>query len=131
MKPVADRVGPRTTWTRFREKTTQEHGIHLLGWTGDYNDTDNFLGVFFGRMTPEWGFDNPETLRRAVGGSPAADGGRAEAGISRTPTRRSWTICLVSRSLTRCHRWPSRESVKGYYPSPVQDEVFSTVVVTE
>ncbi len=28
------------------------HGIHLLGWTGDYNDTDNFLGVFFGQSRP-------------------------------------------------------------------------------
>ena len=39
---------------------TPDHGIHLLGWTGDYNDTDNFVGVFFGQQSAEWGFDNPE-----------------------------------------------------------------------
>ena len=39
---------------------TDKHDIHLLGWTGDYNDPDNFVGVFFGGKSAEWGFDNPE-----------------------------------------------------------------------
>ena len=44
---------------------TDKHDIHLLGWTGDYNDPDNFVGVFFGGKSSEWGFDNP-TLFSAI-----------------------------------------------------------------
>lgn len=29
--------------------------IHLLGWTGDYNDAGNFVGTFFGRAKAEFG----------------------------------------------------------------------------
>src|SRR5690606_38047269 len=49
-------------WVEYLDRTsgTADHGIHLLGWTGDYNDTDNFVGVFFGAPSSEWGFDNPE-----------------------------------------------------------------------
>ena len=45
IKPTADQWSPD-----YLEKIqgTSKHGLHLLGWTGDYNDTDNFLGVFFG-----------------------------------------------------------------------------------
>ena len=57
IKPTADQWDPD-----YLEKIqgTDNHGIHLLGWTGDYNDTDNFLGVFFGTATAEWGFNNQQ-----------------------------------------------------------------------
>ena len=57
IKPTADQWDPD-----YLEKIqgTPDHGIHLLGWTGDYNDTDNFLGVFFGTATAEWGFTNQQ-----------------------------------------------------------------------
>ena len=34
--------------------------LHLLGWTGDYGDADNFIGVFFQTETDQFGFKNPE-----------------------------------------------------------------------
>ena len=57
-QPRSTTPGSRRTSTASR--AAPDHGIHLLGWTGDYNDTDNFVGVFFGRRVNEWGFDNPE-----------------------------------------------------------------------
>jgi peptide/nickel transport system substrate-binding protein len=32
--------------------------IHLLGWTGDYSDAYNFIGTFFDREKPQFGFKN-------------------------------------------------------------------------
>ncbi|MBO0610474.1 ABC transporter substrate-binding protein [Myceligenerans salitolerans] len=40
----------------------ENHGLHLLGWTGDYNDTYNFIGTFFGSKSLEWGFDDAEVF---------------------------------------------------------------------
>ena len=34
--------------------------LHLLGWTGDYGDPDNFIGVFFQQPTDQFGFTNEE-----------------------------------------------------------------------
>ena len=61
--PVAEAVEPGLP--RRRSRAAPSHGMHLLGWTGDYNDTDNFIGVFFGAASAEWGFDNPRAVRRA------------------------------------------------------------------
>jgi peptide/nickel transport system substrate-binding protein len=32
--------------------------LNLIGWTGDYGDPDNFVGVFFGNYSPQFGFHN-------------------------------------------------------------------------
>ena len=39
------------------------HDLHLLGWTGDYNDAGNFIGTFFGRNKPEFGFNDPNLFQ--------------------------------------------------------------------
>jgi peptide/nickel transport system substrate-binding protein len=33
-------------------------GLHFLGWTADYPHPYNFLGTWFSRPLPQWGFDN-------------------------------------------------------------------------
>ncbi|GAB3967328.1 hypothetical protein GCM10027615_16550 [Plantactinospora veratri] len=38
--------------------TGTAHDLHILGWTGDYGDGYNFIGTFFDRPKPEWGFNN-------------------------------------------------------------------------
>jgi peptide/nickel transport system substrate-binding protein len=32
--------------------------LHFLGWTGDYPDAYNFIGTWFARALPQWGFQN-------------------------------------------------------------------------
>lgn len=34
--------------------------VYLLGWTGDFGDPDDFVGVFFGSKQPAWGFTNQQ-----------------------------------------------------------------------
>ena len=39
--------------------------LNLIGWTGDFADPDNFIGVFFQSFSPQFGFRNPELVRPA------------------------------------------------------------------
>jgi peptide/nickel transport system substrate-binding protein len=109
---------------------TSKHGIHLLGWTGDYNDTDNFLGVFFGQKTPEWGFNNPKLF---------ADLDKARG----LPTLEQQTPLYeqINREVMEflpgvplANPVPSlafSDKVQGFQPSPVQDEVYNTVTLKD
>ena len=125
--PVADQWSPD-----YLDKVTgsPDHGIHLLGWTGDYNDTDNFLGVFFGQQTDEWGFDNAElfTALTEARGVPTRD--------EQTPLYEeiNKTVMDFLPGVPIAHPVPSlafAPGVEGYQPSPVQDEVWNAVTVSE
>ncbi len=106
----------------------KDHGIHLLGWTGDYNDTDNFLGVFFGRESNEWGFDNPElfqALTEARGIPVVEDQTPVYEEINKQVMEFLPGIPLASPVPSLAFA----ENVKGYEPSPVQDEEWNLVSV--
>ena len=47
-------VAARTTSPR--SNAGDAGNINLIGWTGDYGDPDNFLGVFFQGDNPQFGF---------------------------------------------------------------------------
>jgi len=125
IKPTADKWDPD-----YLEKIqgTPGHGIHLLGWTGDYNDTDNFLGVFFGAKSNEWGFDNQEIF----------DGLKEARGIP-TPEEQETLYQELNRQIMDylpgvplAHPVPSlafSPDVEGYQQSPVQDEVWNVITL--
>ena len=66
--PVAAKWSPDYLDMIQGDAGTDKHDIHLLGWTGDYNDPDNFIGVFFGGKSAEWGFDNPNLFKELSDG---------------------------------------------------------------
>ena len=108
--------------------TSEGRALHLLGWTGDYNDTDNFIGVFFGAAAKEWGFDNPElfTALATARGLPAAEAEAAYQDINRT-------VMEFLPGVPLAHPTPSlafNERVDNYPASPVQDEVYNVVTLT-
>jgi peptide/nickel transport system substrate-binding protein len=103
-----------------------DHGIHLLGWTGDYNDTDNFVGVFFGSEKPEYGYDNEKLFDKI-----------AEArGIpnlqEQTPLYQEINADIAEfvPAVPLAHPAPSlafNPRVDSYPTSPVNDEVFNEI----
>ncbi len=127
IKPTADQWSPD-----YLEKIqgTPDHGLHLLGWTGDYNDTDNFLGVFFGGESNEWGFDNAEIFDALT-----------EARGLPTPEEQEPLYEEINQMVMEylpgvplAHPVPSLAfgpDVDGYQQSPVQDEVWNAVSVGE
>ncbi|MFT3876349.1 MAG: ABC transporter substrate-binding protein [Propioniciclava sp.] len=103
--------------------------IHFLGWTGDYNDPDNFIGVFFGVKGNEWGFDNPELFSALTAARQLPTKEAQEAEYKKI----SKLISDFVPGVPLAHPAPSLafgKGVQGYEPSPVQDEVWNTVTVT-
>ena len=130
-------VGVETTpvseeWVEYLDRTTgtADHGIHLLGWTGDYNDTDNFVGVFFGQQSSEWGFDNPELfqkLNEARGVSNLEDQTALYEEINEM-------VAQFIPGVPLAHPAPTLAfdpRVQSYPASPVNDEVFTDIVLTK
>ena len=109
--------------------TEEKHDIHLLGWTGDYNDPDNFLGVFFGAKSPEWGFDNKQLF------SDLAAARELPTREEQIPVykRINEEIAKFAPGVPLAHPAPSlafAKGVQGYVASPVQDEVWNNVTVS-
>jgi peptide/nickel transport system substrate-binding protein len=110
--------------------------IHLLGWTGDYNDAYNFIGTFFAedqnnQASAEFGaFSNPEIFAAL-----------AEADVEPDPAARTERYQEANRLIMDylpgvpiSHSPPAlvvAENVQGLEPSPLTAEVFSTVSVTD
>jgi peptide/nickel transport system substrate-binding protein len=123
IKPTADQWDPD-----YLEKIqgTPDHGIHLLGWTGDYNDTDNFLGVFFGAKSSEWGFENQEIF------DALNDARTIPLPEEQEPVYQDINAQIMDYlpGVPLAHPVPSlafSPDVEGYQQSPVQDEVWNVI----
>jgi len=107
-----------------------DHGIHLLGWTGDYNDTDNFLGVFFGRPSNEWGFDNKQIfdLLTEARGLPTVE---EQLPLYQDANEQIMEFLPGIPIASPVPSLAFAENVQGYVASPVQDEPWNLVSVEE
>jgi peptide/nickel transport system substrate-binding protein len=119
-------------WGEYLDRIqgSADHGIHLLGWTGDYNDTDNFVGVFFGSESMEWGFSNPElfTALEEARGIPSLE--------EQTPLYEDINEMIAEYipGVPLAHPAPSlafSERVESYPVSPVNDEVYNLVELAD
>ncbi|MFG3494724.1 ABC transporter substrate-binding protein [Streptomyces sp. NPDC047928] len=47
--------------------------LHMLGWTGDFNDGYNFIGTWFAGYDKQWGFKEPALFSAVTGASKETD----------------------------------------------------------
>ncbi len=100
--------------------------LYLLGWTGDYGDPDNFVGVFFRTPQDAWGFSNQELFDGLTKARDIAD----VAARTKDYVDLNNKIMEFVPGVPYVHTKPSLafdKKVKGFVPSPVQNEDFSKV----
>ena len=103
-------------------------GLHLLGWTGDFGDPDNFIGVFFQQPTDQFGFENPELTKLLDDAEVETD----EAKRTALYQEANRMIMEFLPGVPYVHTEPALafdSNVKGYVPSPVSLEQFSNVEI--
>jgi peptide/nickel transport system substrate-binding protein len=124
-------------WAGGYTETTQVGGapVFLLGWTGDYNSPDNFIGTFFG--SPEgmfhtgqspWGQELADRLRAAD----AEPDEQTRIAMYEELNRSLMAEYLPAVPLS--HSPPAivtRENVDGLIPSPLTAEEFAPVSISE
>jgi peptide/nickel transport system substrate-binding protein len=108
-------------------QATGSQDLHLLGWTGDYNDAGNFIGTFFGTGKPEFGLTDP-ALFAEVGAADAVVDPAGHAAAYEQVNRDLMTKYLPAVPISSSP--PAlvvRDNITGLIPSPLTDERFFTV----
>ena len=110
--------------------------IHLLGWTGDYNDAYNFIGTFFAEAS-----NNQASAEFGAFSAPDIFAALAEADAEPDPANRTEKYQEANRLIMDylpgvpiSHSPPAlvvAENVQGLEPSPLTAEVFSTVSLSD
>lgn len=131
LKQVGITINPvAEPWNGGYKDSVQKAGkqdLHLLGWTGDYNDAGNFDGTFFGREKAEFGFNDP-ALFDELAAADATPDPAAHAAAYEQANRN-----LMAKSLPAIPISSSppaivvRSNIAGLVPSPLTDERFNTV----
>jgi peptide/nickel transport system substrate-binding protein len=102
--------------------------LNLIGWTGDYGDPDNFLGVFFGTYSDQFGFHNNQIFNILQKARTETD----QSKRTKLYEQANRIIMKYLPGVPYAHTSPAlgfKKSVKGYVPSPVSLEPFALVSV--
>lgn len=130
---VGIKVTPKPMkWTEYTSyvQSNPSHGLHLLGWTGDYNDPDNFVGVFFNGEKPEFGFKDASLFKNLEDARQMSD---QEAQTTKYKEIMK-QISEVVPAVPLAHPVPTlafNPRVTSYPASPVQDEVYNMVKLSK
>jgi peptide/nickel transport system substrate-binding protein len=106
-----------------------KHDLHLLGWTGDYNDAGNFVGTFFGREKPEFGFTDTSLFQELAAADAETDADKhkeAYQQVNRDIMAKYLPAIPISHSPPAI---VASSKVKGLITSPLTNERFDTVSV--
>jgi len=112
-------------------QTAGKQDLHLLGWTGDYNDAGNFIGTFFGREKAEFGPEDPAMYSEITAADAVVDPAGKKAAYeqaSRDLMAKYLPAVPISSSPPAIVVGPT---IQGLVPSPLTDERFNTVSKTQ
>src|SRR3712207_3739914 len=110
--------------------------LHLLGWTGDYNDAYNFIGTFFadaggGQAKEEFGgFQSPEIFQALAAGDAEPDES-ARTELYQEANRAIMEFLPAVPISHSPNALAVAENVSGLVPSPLSAEDFSTVTISD
>ena len=105
-----------------------KHDLHIIGWTGDYNDPGNFVGTFFGRAKAEFGDEALTGLFTQIAAADAEPNLDKKKALWQQVNRDIATKYVPAVPLW--HSPPSivvSKNIKGLVASPLTDERFNTV----
>jgi peptide/nickel transport system substrate-binding protein len=103
------------------------HDLHILGWTGDYNDAGAFIATFFGRSKPEFGMNDQSLLQEVAAAEATVDPAQHVAAYQQV-SRDLMTKYLPAVPLSSSPpALVTSKEVSGLVPSPLTDERFYTV----
>ena len=131
LKQIGITVNPvPEPWNGGYKDDVQKAGkqdLHLLGWTGDYNDPGNFIGTFFGRPKAEFGFDTPALFEEMSAADATVDPA-AHAAAYQQVNRDIMAKFLPAVPLSSSPAFiVVNKDVHGLIPSPLTNEEFGPV----
>ncbi|HEX4250743.1 MAG TPA: ABC transporter substrate-binding protein [Pseudonocardia sp.] len=131
LKQIGVTVNPvPEPWNGGYKDDVQKAGkqdLHLLGWTGDYNDPGNFIGTFFGRPKAEFGFDTPALFDELSAADATVDPA-AHASAYQQVNRDIMAKFLPAVPLSSSPAFiVVNKDVHGLIPSPLTNEEFGPV----
>jgi peptide/nickel transport system substrate-binding protein len=104
--------------------------VYLLGWTGDFGDPDDFIGVFFQTPQKQWGTDKNDEMNPVMEILDQAETETDEAKRTELYQEANRQIMELLPGVPYAHNKPALafiQGVEGYVPSPVDLQSFATV----
>jgi len=106
----------------------QAGDLNLIGWIGDYGDPDDWLGIFFGAYSSQFGFHNAKIFNILQKARQSSNQAKRIALYQKA----NQMIMKFLPGIPYVHS-PSylafQKRVKGYHPSPVGLESFRNVYI--
>jgi peptide/nickel transport system substrate-binding protein len=107
----------------------QAGNINLIGWTGDYGDPDDFLGVFFKGDRPQFGMNNAKLTALLTKAA-------MEPNFKKRVALYQQANIMIMRDIVPgvpyAHSKPAlglQANVKGYIASPIGTDLFEPVSI--
>jgi peptide/nickel transport system substrate-binding protein len=106
--------------------------VYLLGWTGDFGDPDDFIGVFFQTPQKQWGTVGNDQMKPVQDLLDQAETETDQAKRTELYQEANRQIMTILPGVPYAHSKPAlafTKNVSGYVPSPVDLQSFATVSV--